>query len=789
MADLSEIVEILEQIRDDTVPGLTTAVNNLSDATRNAGDASRDAAGGARESADAAGELTESMRELRRETDEASASSQAFSGGLSRMGAGLGKIASGLGGLGSAFAGVAKDGQQTVQELMNFTQEMRRTTGMSKETAQITYDTADALRIFGVDAEEAASATRTLFNETSVFSQMSSDMQANLAEEAALLAELGVSNADYAAGIETSMKAMGMSGDQAADNMRQLRATSIDLGVPISTLTRNFSDNADMLAKLGENGVEAFSELSRISKITGLEMNKLLAVTNKFDTFEGAAEAAGSLNAALGGNFVDSMSLMMETDPAERFKMIRDAVDEAGLSFEDMGYFQKKMMTEAAGFQDVGDFAKAMSGDISALADEMGKTDASVEAAQKDAFTVRTPEEIANQMANAIKPAFGEVAKTLADGGEDFANKIQPAVQELNDATIAMTKNMTGAMDAGLMAVILGLITYLPQVIGFFKTFGAVAGSVGSIISGAFSIIGGLISGIVTVLTSKITLIIAAAVALVGGLVGVYKKGSEILDLLKNFQIVEAIGLTLRAFVTGVIATFGKIAAHIAEFLGFDAPWITEFKNAFDPKNFDAMLEKFSFSFKELGANLKKYLVDIPLSLGEAFIDFIVEIPGKLLDGGIAGAKALYQGFKDFFQISSPSRLMMDMIGGPLLNGIMFPFTKIGEVLDGMNLLDAIMKPFLDFPIKLKELMISALELIPEPIKNLITGEGGVIDTAGELAGIAADKAGAVFDAIAGDDAAKEPYVLNISLNMDGREIDKKVINVVGGIAQTATGL
>ena len=36
-------------------------------------------------------------------------------------------------------------------------------------------------------------------------------------------------------------------------------------------------------------------------------------------------------------------------------------------------------------------------------------------------------------------------------------------------------------------------------------------------------------------------------------------------------------------------------------------------------------------------------------------------------------------------------------------------------------------------------------------------------------------------------DGAKEPYVLNISLNMDGREIDKKVINVVGGIARDAT--
>ena len=42
--------------------------------------------------------------------------------------------------------------------------------------------------------------------------------------------------------------------------------------------------------------------------------------TNKFDTFEGAADQAGKLNAALGGNFVNAMDLMMATNPAERLE-------------------------------------------------------------------------------------------------------------------------------------------------------------------------------------------------------------------------------------------------------------------------------------------------------------------------------------------------------------------------------------------------------------------------------------------------------------------------------------
>ena len=94
-----------------------------------------------------------------------------------------------------------------------------------------------------------------------------------------------------------------------------------------------------MLAKLGDNGVEAFSELSRISKITGMEMNKLLAVTDKFDTFEGAAESVGKLNALLGGPFLNSMEMVMETDPTERMKKLSDGLRDSGKSFDQMSYY------------------------------------------------------------------------------------------------------------------------------------------------------------------------------------------------------------------------------------------------------------------------------------------------------------------------------------------------------------------------------------------------------------------------------------------------------------------
>ena len=130
------------------------------------------------------------------------------------------------------------------------------------------------------------------------------------------------------------------------------------------------------LAKLGEDGVGAFKDLAIVSKTTGLEMRKLLAITDKFDTFEGAAEQAGKLNAALGGNMVNAMDLMMTTDPAERFGMIRDSILDTGLTFDSMSYYQRNFYKDALGLENVSDLALMLSGDMSTLEGATQKTTA-----------------------------------------------------------------------------------------------------------------------------------------------------------------------------------------------------------------------------------------------------------------------------------------------------------------------------------------------------------------------------------------------------------------------------
>ena len=252
-------------------------------------------------------------------------------------------------------------------DLYNAEAAFRKTTGATREFSKDLTESYKHVRQFGVSIEMASASMAALYSNYTDFSMATDETRQSLVEQSSVLSRLGVSADVYAKSMQASTKILGQSHEEAADSMVGVAAMAQRLGVPVSQLTSQYSEMIPKLAKLGAAGYKAFGDLARISKITGLEMSKMLAITDKFDTFEGAAEQAGKLNAALGGNFVNAMSLMMETDPSKRFMMIRDAIAQTGQSFNDMSYYQRKFYTESLGLGDVGDLAALMSGDMSQL--------------------------------------------------------------------------------------------------------------------------------------------------------------------------------------------------------------------------------------------------------------------------------------------------------------------------------------------------------------------------------------------------------------------------------------
>ena len=267
----------------------------------------------------------------------------------------------------------------------------------------------------GVSMEELTKGMGDLITSFTDFTMLAPAQREELAKTATVMQDAyGIATQDFAKGIQSSTKMLGMNVGAAKDFQSELAETAKAMGVAPGQLAAQFAEMGPQMAKFGMQGGKAFKELARISKITGMEMSKVLAITNKFDTFEGAAEQAGQLNAALGGNFVNAMDLMMATDPAERFGMIRDAILDTGLTFDDMSYYQKQFYTNSLGLSDVGDLALMLSGDMSTLGGATNKTAEDYKKQAERAAALMDIQEKLKSIFLESAPAVEKIAKALS---------------------------------------------------------------------------------------------------------------------------------------------------------------------------------------------------------------------------------------------------------------------------------------------------------------------------------------------------------------------------------------
>ena len=366
-------------------------------------------------------EVEKEMSDARREGAQATEDLAKSLAGAMRVTRGgvvdVGKIASGMGKAAKAAKGLAAGGKIGLESIAKFltalsgnvlisvlqimvdlataifkvsygyentTRAMQQATGMSRELADTISAGIPDVRQYTHEFELLAEAATALYRGFTDFTLINKQTAADMASNAQMLSRLGVSYDSFAGSVQMATKGMGVHADDAAAMMRNLTAHAQNIGTDIGQLTSAFAASGGELTKFGGDGVATFKRLSETSKITGIDIQRLLAITEKFDTFEGAAEQAGTLNAALGGNFVNAMDLMMETDPRARFDMIRDSIQSTAGSFKDMGYYQRIYMAKAAGLKDVGELALMMSGNYELLDENMGKNaDSYIEQAKK----------------------------------------------------------------------------------------------------------------------------------------------------------------------------------------------------------------------------------------------------------------------------------------------------------------------------------------------------------------------------------------------------------------------
>ena len=368
----------------------------------------------------------------------------------------------------------------------------------------------------GVSTDEAGQAVQSLFLNMSEFTTLSSKEQQTLAETAAVMQELGINTEITAKNLNFATKALGMNVNQAAKLQRELFTFAQELGVSADKIASDFGQFGNEIAALGANGVDAFRDLQVASKSLGMEIGELLQLTKQFDRFDTAAESVGRLNALLGGPFLNAVQMVSVTDPAERLRLLKQGIDSAGISFDQMDYYQRKALASATGLGEA-QLAMLMRGDLNLVNEPVksAKELAELEMQTREFNTVM--EELA-QIGRSLMISFRPLIaafKTFTEVVQFLSPLLGPAMLlgsmfAMNKAFIAL--NMT--MRVNPLIAFASAVAMLAQ--GIYYGFSPSILMVLGLLAGAFIFLAPAVLGVMPALLPLAALFSGIAMAVVG---------------------------------------------------------------------------------------------------------------------------------------------------------------------------------------------------------------------------------------------------------------------------------
>ena len=382
-------------------------------------------------------------------------------------------------------------------------------TGAGYEYEDAMFAAQRATNLYGVSMENVGQVTATLANETALFSKASADTRSSMIQTTAMLEKVGVDGATAAETFQFLNLNLGMTAEQAGVAQKELAMMGTKIGISSAKMTKDFNSALKTLAVYGPQSVKVFSNLASAAKAAGVETSDLLGIVKKFDTFSGAAEGVGKLNALLGSQLSTTQMMMMTED--ERLETLIGTVQAQGVAFKDMDKFTQMAIASAAGIDDMNEAQKIFGmnlGDYKKNQEEMAKNE-KVQEKFNEAIAKTVP----------IMQKF----KLLAT---EAITAVQPILEGLSVAAEWLTKVLQG-MSPGAKSALVGLValtsgafllavTIAPLITAMMSLAPALAatGPAGATAAAGIAATGTAIAGVVTAISGAI-----AGTAGIGGLV------------------------------------------------------------------------------------------------------------------------------------------------------------------------------------------------------------------------------------------------------------------------------
>tara|TARA_R110000824_G_scaffold12623_10_gene55370 strand:+ start:20161 stop:22452 length:2292 start_codon:yes stop_codon:yes gene_type:complete len=318
----------------------------------------------------------------------------------------------------------------------------RTATGAGREYDVVLEGVSMTNRQFGVSLSEAQGAMSSLYTEMSQFSHLGRNLQVELSGLVAKMSKAGVSGSTAAANMDTLTKTFGMGIGQAKQFSMDMVQLGTDIGIPPKKLAQELGALAPRLAQYGSTATNEFRKLAAQAKATGMEMQRLIGISQGFDTFEDAAQKVGALNAILGGPYLNTVTMMMATD-SQRLQIVRQSIIASGRYAEitdKAGSAQSRFLAKAiamnSGIQDTDSLMRLLNNDLGQFSSEAMNAAGSEERLNDVSMQNTT---IMQKMAISIEQ--------LAVGANQLSSGISNLMSILNN-TMATTTGIIGVFAA-----------------------------------------------------------------------------------------------------------------------------------------------------------------------------------------------------------------------------------------------------------------------------------------------------------------------------------------------------
>lgn len=319
-------------------------------------------------------------------------------------------------------------------------------TGMAGKFSDVIGDLVINTSGLGVSSQETGQAMATLLSGFTDLTMESRESKLSLAETVVQLNALGIGTSESVGSMQTLRKAFGMTNEEIRDTMLGIEAFAEEAGIDIQQISSRLNAQLPVFAVYGNNAVETFKRLELATKGTGLAMETMLSTVRTFDTFEGATDSVGRLNQMLGGPYLNSIELVMQTDPVERLKMLQQAFEDAGTSVQDMSYFQRLAFVDMVpGINNVTELTELLEGNFDALGDTIGTTGKGMQDIRADALTRLSPDEMlkeALELALKAENLIPKVEALTVDSVGKTVDKMMDVSKSLSEFTNATLKTL-----------------------------------------------------------------------------------------------------------------------------------------------------------------------------------------------------------------------------------------------------------------------------------------------------------------------------------------------------------